>query len=760
MRSAGILWAGLVLILLCASAASARITDEQVQSAIQRIIERLYQLQNERGTWDPEQANPDTKDHTFGANYGGMTAIATYALLTAGESYQSPRLKRAIDFLATAELKGTYAVGLANHVWANLPPRFEPQMKKNTEWLLGAVGGGPAKGGYTYLSLQGMVNPGSSAPGGPFDNSNTQYGVLGVWEAAKRGLPVPQGYWQRIGQHFTQMQHEDGGWSYVYPVAPPGNSFLSNLGRYGSMTAGGLACLFIVQDYLHTDDFRRPGVTRSHPLTLNIQKGLDWFDQHFKPNENPSVGGTALGDVYYYLMGVERIGLASGYKHFGEHDWYAEGAEILMRSPGNQPYQLAFSLLFLVRGRVPVYANKLRLPDYDWNNRPRDVARIAAWISDELEQEVNWQIVNIGASPEQWLDAPILYIASHEPLKLSDEQALKIKRYIDLGGLVVTTADSASTSFTESVRKLYEKLYPDLKLGRLSPEDEMMDVTFRIKGNAMGSLSLHNGVRHLAIHIPRDASWIFHSSHHGDPQPWQFMANIYSYATEKGQARPRLAEHFVTRRGSGGGPRIDIARVRYEGSWNPEPLAWEVQSNVMFNEHKADVATKVVAMEELDAAGVRFAHIAGIDRVTFSEAQLAALKRYVEGGGVVLFETVGGRGEFTGGMAQALAELAPDSRPRPLAIQSAPVTGQGFGGHDVGRINYRAFTILRTGRFTSPRLQVIEVAGRPAIFISNEDLTMGMLGKNVHGIYGYDISSSRRIMSNLVLWSQSQRANP
>ena len=154
---------------VAAAPVHARVTDEQVQAKIKQIVDKLYSLQNERGTWDPESPPMGSAGaeggHVFGINYGGTTALATYALLTAGESYQSPKLKRAVEFLASpqTQMTGVYAVGIRNHVWGHLPPSFEANMKQDTKWLLDAIGGGPAKGGYHYTPAQ--------AKAGSYDNS-------------------------------------------------------------------------------------------------------------------------------------------------------------------------------------------------------------------------------------------------------------------------------------------------------------------------------------------------------------------------------------------------------------------------------------------------------------------------------------------------------------------------------------------------------------------------------------------------------------
>jgi hypothetical protein len=42
---------------------------------------------------------------------------------------------------------------------------------------------------------------------------------------------------------------------------------------------------------------------------------------------------------------------------------------------------------------------------------------------------------------------------------------------------------------------------------------------------------------------------------------------------------------------------------------------------------------------------------------------------------------------------------------------------------------------------------------RPAIIISNEDLSQGMIRVNHWGVVGYDNETTEKLLTNLVLWS-------
>src|SRR5207253_2461106 len=124
-----------------------------------------------------------------------------------------------------------------------------------------------------------------------------------------------------------------------------------------------------------------------------------WTD----PREHVQANGMLFVTPHYWaytLFGIERAGLASGFKHLGAHDWYQELAarvlpmqaadgSFLWRGQGPQDaiVDTCYVLLFLSRGRHPVMMNKLRFADF-WTNRPRDIANLASFTSKELERPV------------------------------------------------------------------------------------------------------------------------------------------------------------------------------------------------------------------------------------------------------------------------------------------------------------------------------------------------------------------------------------
>jgi hypothetical protein len=159
--------------------------SQQVEAAIEKAKAFLYTAQH-NGNWEEVDKRDDSAEDytTKGAQWGGLTALSTYALLAAGENPQSEKIARAVKFLEQAQLTGTYAIAMRAQVWALLPHPLPADAKsmliKDGDYLLKAIRGGEERGFYHY-----RLNDES------YDHSCSQYGVLGMWACEQAGYEVP-----------------------------------------------------------------------------------------------------------------------------------------------------------------------------------------------------------------------------------------------------------------------------------------------------------------------------------------------------------------------------------------------------------------------------------------------------------------------------------------------------------------------------------------------------------------------------------------
>lgn len=735
---------GCAAVAPAAHAQGKNLTDKQVDDAVEAIKAYLYKNQAADGGWyGAYHAGPQ---EPAAKNNWGPTAMATLALIVSGESPQNPKIKKALELLAKVEITGVYALSMRAHVWSYLPQEiFGKLLEKDTETMYNSWYGWArfnypvAKYGETFND-QFKGNGSQASNGGRIDNSTTQYGVLALWQAAKRGAKIPNEFWELAVNNFLEQQQADGGWAY---------SGARNATQ--SMTLAGLTVMFVAQQEL----FR--GQSKANPkLTESIEKGLDYLNNNF------STDAGVHGGVSYMWYGYERVGLASGIKYFGGKDWFQEIAQKIVAKKanfGNSYHTAAFDLMFLARGRVPVWINKLQIPGTAWNNRPNDVYFLNKFISEYREHEVNWQVVGVKSDPKEWMSAPLMWISSNSDVEWTDEYVAKIKEYIDLGGTVLANPEDRSSSFRASIQELAEKMYPDLKFEAVTREHPMANL---LEGDPRGSRApefeiLTNGARVLMIMPKNDWGMTFQKDLKPNPKKvsaWRDIINIYGVVTDRGELTPRLSSPWVTKKAGNSTGTIKVVIPQWEDPAGKllEADVYKAMKNYMHNTTGRAIDVQTLPLSELASAGPALLHMTGVDAISISEAERDAIKAYIDAGGTILIENFGGTGKFATSVRDQLNPLFPGNEDK-VSTRSDIITGRNLpeGSTSNRRVVFRRLVIERSnpdGRLT---LRGWEVDKRYPVLLSYEDLSLGMLGVKQYGINGYSVDSSRDLMVNILL---------
>jgi len=746
---------------LCWTSLGRAASPDQIQTAIHKGVAFLYSQQNGNGNWEKSQTRQPIKGNGSGIDdgqWGGRSALATYALLTAGERPLDDRIVKATHWLRQAPLDGIYAIGMRANVWESLPasPANLNALRADGKKLASSLGPPNTKysGTYDYFAGQKFNR---------LDVSVSQYGVLGMWAVAQRleGTVLPQ-YWMLVEQAWHRLQQPDGGWTYY---GEPGGGFSTSI----QMTAAGVASLFITQDYVHSGDGLEGNRGNISDKALN--SGLEFIGKKLPDLiQNPN---------FYAMYGIERIGVASGYKYIGNLDWFKAGADVLVhRQSGegnwggggeNGPVpDCAFSVLFLSRGRAPVMMNKLQYKlaakggsaeEGHWNQRPRDVANATAWISGKLERRLNWQIIDLNHQPLDDLhDSQILYISGNEPLSFTDQEIGYLKQYVEEGGLILGTADAENEGFSKSFRQLGKTLFPEYEFKSLdekSPGPLMTGEQFPASQwkRKMRIESLGNGARHMMVLIPDgDLGRTFQRRDTNRPEAYQFVANLFLYCNDKTAARFKGDTHVVREDPAITTQQtITVARLKYNGRWDPEPAGWRRLAAVIQRQDKTKVVTKTVELGKDSLDGVTIAHLTGTDKFTLTAAQRTALQTFVKNGGLLVIDACGGVDAFNASAQAELSQMFPDD----VAQIATPLKGDSplfaaAGGAELHPV-YRTYTLLqRPAGANGFRLTGIRFNGKLGVIYSSDDLSEGLVGQSVDGIIGYDPAVATELVRRIL----------
>jgi hypothetical protein len=105
-----------------------------------------------------------------------------------------------------------------------------------------------------------------------------------------------------------------------------------------------------------------------------VQSGLGWLAENWSVTQNLGPAEVHEGHpetyLYYYLYAVERLGMLYDTGKIGDHFWYPEGAEFLLKiqkadgswegaEPQRKPaWDTCFAILFLKRATRPLVASQ------------------------------------------------------------------------------------------------------------------------------------------------------------------------------------------------------------------------------------------------------------------------------------------------------------------------------------------------------------------------------------------------------------------
>lgn len=765
-----------LLVLLIAGWSRGQSTPQQMDAAMARAKKFIYRQQRADGRWEKDNARVGTEDsweEMQGSTYGGYTALCTYALLAAGESPNDPRIKAAVKFLKHVDLIGVYAVAMRLQVWLLIPhdsSELKALIHKDADFLLNGVNvtaeaKGSNDGLWDYLGKGPRV-----------DHSVSQYGVLGLWAAQQSGaVDVGTSKWKLFETAWRRDQLDDGGWSYE-----------SDGMTTASMTAAGVATLFITADYLHADEGVNCLGTLTNPW---IDKGLAWIDAHYD----------TVRDSTYAMYGIERIGTASGYKFFGNHDWFADLTARLIETqakdgswtssyPGMQPLDATcFALLFMARGQAPVLMNKLDyhlhapvpgkqpttipttgpalMAKVNWNQRPRDLANLANFVGRQTETYRNWQIVSLQASPEDLHDAPILYLSGGEAMDLTTEDASRIKLFIQQGGMVLGNADCGHEAFVRSFEALGKSLF-GASFRELPPQhpafthEQFAARKWRVRPSVLG---LTNGVREMMVLLPNSDSarwWQTPNGAAGHEDAFELGADLYQYSIDRelwNKGRSYIVRFDPSIQAA---HKLKVARLAVGPNWDPEPGGWARLAAVLHNEESTNLAVLPVTPGQGALAAIEVAHLTGTTGFTLSNPARLELKSFVEHGGTLVVDAAGGSLPFADSAEQELKNIFGPAATADLD-QPLPPSHELYvlPNHRIESFTYRAWARQNSvGALKTPRLKGVTFGGRVGVFFSREDLSAGLVGEPVDGVIGYSPETATQIMRNILLYSARGRS--
>ena len=317
----------------------------------------------------------------------GRLALPLAAALKGGASTKDPAVVAAFDRLAKLQPAKTY--GVACYLFAldalarkqakegvqrrsrtfvgRKPHQAKGDVRKRmaqmVEWLVGARAEGMGYWNYGYCSAPGAQR---------HDFSNAQFAVLGLQIGIEHGIAVPRKVFEEIAKILISTQTmieapekinisyglrlEDllqnrrttaKAQSTSFTVKPGGWQYTAvKGGSKASMTAAGASSLLVARNGLG-----RTNLALRQSLDKALVRSYAWINKNFNAFIQAGGGGHGL----YTMYSLEKVGDLGEIEKFGEHNWYVEGATILLdKQQGDGGWaggyvNTSFAVFFLTR---------------------------------------------------------------------------------------------------------------------------------------------------------------------------------------------------------------------------------------------------------------------------------------------------------------------------------------------------------------------------------------------------------------------------
>jgi hypothetical protein len=321
----------------------------------------------------------------------GELALVLLALKRAGEDTRDPLLQKGYATLRRLVIAGSYELGVAILAMEALytPPTEWEEMRTGRqkaptprtpsaedlailrEWTKKLLGNIDTTVDAAYLRRWHY------GPSTGWDNSCTQYALLGLYAASLCGVEISPTVWTASINHWLRCTKPGAS-------GAPRLTYQQDLAKGTRTRAGGakvLAVGWAYQDGEATGSMTTAGISALTLCTsaLRIQKkgnpklladadaavrgGFLWLEQNFSVRHNPGPRGEWPNWQLYYLYGLERACELNQVALLGDRDWYFEGAVRLLvsqRADGNWGdwVATAFGLLFLKKTALPAMTGR------------------------------------------------------------------------------------------------------------------------------------------------------------------------------------------------------------------------------------------------------------------------------------------------------------------------------------------------------------------------------------------------------------------
>jgi hypothetical protein len=433
----------------------------------------------------------------------------------------------------------------------------------------------------------------------------------------------------------------------------------------------------------------------------------------------------------------------------------------------------------------------------DWDHHRSDLAHLTSYVETKWKRDfplgLSWQIVDLEtATVEDLLQTPVLYISGSMRSDTLQQQARKLREYIDRGGFIFAEACCPNSSaFDADFRELMEKVFdePEYRLKPVPPEHPIWVAEEPVRPGLRPNLwSIDYGCRTTVVYVappegpgfpmPNGLSCYWEVAFGRDRQikpeiqdqinaALSMGTNILAYATNR-ELKSKDENFQIADRSTKEPDTFDrgkryIANVRHPGGCDAAAGALPSLLRAASRELKARFSNEArqVKLTDPDLFNYDVLFMHGRSAFRLTDIERRQLKKYLERG-TLIADAICANRDFAASFRREINDLFADQK---ISLEPIPIThpmfSKEFGGYDLSQVSRRepqsraaADAPLEAKLRKGPvELEGLKIGDRYVAIFSPYDLSCALEKHDSLECEGYTRDDAERIGLNLILYA-------
>lgn len=407
---------------------------------------------------------------------------------------------------------------------------------------------------------------------------------------------------------------------------------------------------------------------------------------------------------------------------------------------------------------------------FDWNMVPADCSQLLRFVKRYLKMEYKVQTLDLKVFSGNPAEVPILLFSGGRSLNFSSAELLKLRRYLQAGGMIWFDSVVGSPYFYKSALQMMKQILPGSPIKRLAPDHPIFRIVKPLTSAKINTGKyilpvldgIYIGSRLAAVISPYGlgGGWdntypqlIKQAKYYQRYPSIAIGVNLAAYAVGwSSNGRHYAARERFSRTDNNKNPdKIIFAQLRSNGIWNANPGAESQFMRYLAKNVNIQTEAKAVFVNaaKIPLENYPFLYFTGIGHFRFSPTEVLKLRQYLDDGGFIFINNALGLNEFNSSVLTEIKKLYPKTKMINISKKDPIFTTAPF------RFAASGFSPEASQKFrgqSHPLLFGLKTDKRYKIIYSPVDLATGWLGTPSPGSVCYNQDTALRLGANIITY--------